>query len=323
MAQALLADAVKAHPGGKLREDGTYLTYCLACGAEAEMSAAGEYRCTGPNRCEPGASAAAMLDWYRAQENGREPKAGKKKKARPWPRALGDLAEPGEIRPYLTEAAGLLPGWVIEEAIAWGDGPLTALSLFARIPGGDRLEIRFDKQDQIDTPKILRQTFLRETGGRANMRLLTIAQAGDFYRAALLLAKHKRTETAAQEAQGWLEDYLAVTRTLVGHSLADPERRFDALQELRKREFTRVEAQAYVRGDLDYNDRPALLLDSFTADRWIRAGEFLTYLRFVWGIQGGISGSTLTARMSEIHVPGVWMEVRRAGAHPRLKVFAV
>lgn len=321
MAATVLISAIEAHPGHRELPGGAHETYCVLCGEPATLAADGGWTCGGA--CEPGRAKGALVDWYQhdwlpgqANGDGRAPVALK------WPKLPGHDASPGELRRYLTTCCGLPARWSIERAHRWGPEAADPMVMWVRAPGRQHdYGVRWDHQEDAGRPGTLRATISRCTAGHARMRHPTGAQAQDFFTILCALATVDEKATVADETRAWLEDFTHQTRPIVGHSIADGERRYDALAVLRIREFTRPEAQALIRGDLDPDRRPALLVDDLTGESWIRTGELATYLRWVYGVKGGLAQSTLDARLAEIGVERVYCQVNRASGHQKLVLY--
>lgn len=321
MPTTVLLSAVEAHPGHQALADGGHATFCVLCGEPAELGADGAWTCGGD--CQADRATGAMVDWYThdwlpAQTNGHKPAPVAVK----WPRLPSHDASTGELRRYLTTAAGLPAHHQVDRCHRWGPEAADAMTVFVRRPGqAHDLAVRFERQDDAGKPGTLRAAFARWTHGLTRMRHPTVAQALDFLTILCALATVTEEATAADETRAWLEEFERNTRPILGHSIADPERRYDALEVLRAIEFGRPEAHAFIRRELVPDRWPALLVDDHTGERWVRAGELATYLRHVYGVKGGISQSTLDSRLAEIGVARLYMEVRRPTGHPKLVLY--
>ena len=241
-----------------------------------------------------------------------------------WPDLPGHGADLDDIRGYLTTAANLPVGYLVERCVRHGPEGTDAMVLVIRTPGdADDIRVRFEHQDHAGKASTLRSAMARQTSGLARMAHPSPAKAADFHTMCCALAAVQLVSTVADETRQCLGEFLRHTRPVAGFSLSRSEDRYDALQKLRATgEFERPQAQRMVRGELADDELPVVLIDKVTAERWIRAGELATYLRHVHGgFKGGLSQSTLDSRLAEIGVPRVRMEVRRGGEHPDLVLY--
>jgi hypothetical protein len=217
-----------------------------------------------------------------------------------WPRLPGHDADLATIRAYLTAAANLPAGWVVESAERHGQYGSDPMTITVRTPGeAPNVVIRFEGQRECSKPAALRAAFAEATDGASRMRNPSPAQAGDYYIGVCALARVTRRAGIADETWAWLHTYTASGTILLGHSLRDRVQRYDALAALQARtEFDVARARRYVANDLHPDYRWTLLIDAESDELWLRVGELTTYVRNVLGER--IAQHTLDARVQEI-----------------------
>lgn len=226
-----------------------------------------------------------------AISNGKRPKG--------WPKLPGHDADLKAIRDYLTTAARLPNDWQIETAERHGRYATDPLTITVRTPGeAGNIQVRFDAQRDCSKAGALRGAFSEATSGASRMKYPKPAEASDFYVMVCALAQVASTATVAEETMAWLHEYLE-RAWLIENMTLTPDHRFDALVELQKRPaFDRIQAGRYLAGSLDPRERWVAIVDSRTGELWIRAGEFASYMRHVYGI-GSLSQPSLDARIIE------------------------
>jgi len=220
------------------------------------------------------------------------------KRSSSWPSVPGHGASLVDIQNYLSTAARMPPLWVIDRAKRHGQHGTNPLSVFIRRPGDlEDIEVRFEAQRDCSKPGTLRGAFAEATRGQCRMKYPSPAQASDFYLMVCALADVGEVSSVAEETEAWLHEYLERAWLMPDMTLV-PDFRYDALCALQARGgFDRVQADRYVRGDLDVQDRWVAIVDSQTGELWFRAGEFATYMRKVYGVS--ISQADLDARIRE------------------------
>lgn len=246
------------------------------------------------------------------------------KTAKKWPQQPDHYADVGAIRDYLTVAAGLPEHWHVQDACRLGQWGSDAMTLTIRTPGKEPdVTVRFDAQREAAKPATLHQAISAATRGRSRMKYPTPGQACDFFGMCCALAEVMENSTVADETQDWLDEFVTHTWEITGHSLIDTAKRYDGLGELCQVAFERLEAQRYLRGDLDDKDLPRLLIDTRTKVRWIRVGDLATYIRHVIGIKGGVSQTTLDARLREIGVQRAYIASKTATGYRKARVYCL
>lgn len=319
MATSLL-DAFKAHPGHVGLPDGGHGGYCLICGERATLDEQGRIACAGG--CEPTKAAKALVEWYEQVWLPEHQSPNGKPRAAAWPPLPRPDADRETVRGYLTGALALPAAYRVDRAVRFGPTTSDPVSIWLRREGQHKdTEVRFDELLDLTKPAKLRTTVAAATAGASVMRNPTIVQACDFVAAVCRLAELLDRSTVADETRDWLDEFLGHCRRIPDRSLADPEQRLDALTTLRGvPEFDRVQAGAYLRRELPRESWPALVIDSVSGERWIRAGEFQAYMRHVYGTT--VRASTLNARLREIGAERLPCEVNRPGlAHIRLVMY--
>ena len=256
------------------------------------------------------------------QETTKRSNAGKSR----WPRMPGHDADLGEIRSYLTQAAVLPNGWVVESVERHGRYGTDPMTVTIRTPGeAPNIRVRFRNQRDASKPAALRGAFMEATGGACRMRYPKTPEASDFHGMLCALATVADDSTVADETQAWVIEYVERADPVTGHTLR-PEGRYDALQALRgRRQFTKVEALRWINEDLPPGARWALFADAETEEQWIRVGEFATYIRHVVGV-GRLGQHTLDALITEIGGERERWEADRRDRgfdHPQLLLYRV
>lgn len=219
---------------------------------------------------------------------------------RGWPKLPALDASLHVIREYLTQAAVVPAGWVVDLAERHGPYGSDPLTITVRTPGdADDIRIRFEHQRDVSKPSALRGAFMEATSGQCRMKYPKPAEASDFYAMVCALARLASTATVADETNAWLHEYLDRAWVIEDLTLQPPHR-YDTLAALRKRtEFDRRQANRYLRNDLDEQDHWTTLVDTQTEELWIRAGEFATYMRHVYG-EKPLAQHDLDARIVEV-----------------------
>lgn len=222
------------------------------------------------------------------------------KRSNSWPKMPGHDVPLMVIREYLTTAARLPNQWEIERAERHGQHGGDPLTILVRRPGdADDVSVRFEAQRDCSKPGTLRGAFSEATKGRCRMKYPSPAQASDFYLMVCALADVGEVATTAEETEGWLHQYLE-RAWLVPNMTLTPDCRYDALCALQaRREFDRVQAGRYIAGSLDPQEHWMAVVDSQTDELWIRAGEFASYMRHVYGV-GSLAQHDLDARIREL-----------------------
>ena len=239
------------------------------------------------------------------------------KRSSAWPKVPGHDASLTDIQSYLSTAARMPPNWVVDRAKRHGQHGTNPLSIFIRRPSDlDDIEVRFEAQRDCSKPGTLRGAFAEATRGQCRMKYPSPAQASDFYLMVCALAEIGSVASVADETEAWLHEYLERAWLMPNMTLV-PDARYDALCALQgRREFDRVQADRYVRNDLDETERWVAVADTQTGELWIRAGEFATYMRKVHGTS--ISQNDLDARVQEYAGRRVRLEEdlrKRGGRH--------
>lgn len=242
-----------------------------------------------------------------------------------WPRMPGHDPDLGTVRAYLTAAARLPAGWAIESAERHGQHAGDPMTISIRTPGeAPNVEVRFDAQRDCSKPGALRGALAEATDGASRMRYPTAPQASDFYVMTCALAHVATRTTVADETAAWLDDYTAEGTTILGLSLRDRTRAYDALAALQARPvFDAIRARTYIANNLHPDHRWALLIDADSEELWLRTGELATFVRVVLGQR--IAQHTLDALVTEVGGERLIREEdrrRTGGRHVALRLYA-
>lgn len=245
------------------------------------------------------------------------------KRGKPRPRGtlpyLPDGADVGQLRDWLTRAFRPRYGRV-EHFERFGQAPDQPATLTVA-NGRERRSYRFARQGDLITR--LRVTVAAVAGKEMSMPHLTAAEAEDVWVALCAIAQALTEEDEPEQAGEWLRELLDVALPLEGFSLV-PDARHDALMALRrKNHFTRLYAiEAARRPDpKDWPVHPTRLIDKHTGEHWLRAGEAVTFLRYILGVEP-LKHATLQARWHEIGCERRYFEDRRP-PHPKAHLYRV
>jgi hypothetical protein len=181
--------------------------------------------------------------------------------------------------------------------------------------GRDTATYRWSLQSQLIGPQ-LRANVLAITDGWCDMPHLTGSEQDDVWAALVKLGKVISEVDDRDEARKWVQNILDAASPLRGYTLV-PDGRHDALMALRNHgEFKRPDAELFVRPSEENGlRRPVRFVDEKTGDQFIRAGETITFIRYVAG-ERNLQGSTLRARLAEIGVEAVRFE-HHLNPHPK------
>jgi hypothetical protein len=224
-------------------------------------------------------------------------------------------------REWLTRAFRPRPGWRVEAFERPGKDRDHPCSL-TLINGREHRKYRFRAQSDLATGTRLRTTVLGVSEGALRMPHLTATEAEDVWAALCVLGRALSEEDELEQADEWLRMLLDATVALEGHSLVADQRR-DALLALREiGTFSRLDALAIVRQPTaQWPRRPLCLTDKHTRERWLRAGEAATFLRYIVGVQP-LKQTTLDARWKEIGVERRYFQDYRP-PHPKARLYCV
>jgi hypothetical protein len=166
----------------------------------------------------------------------------------------------------------------------------------------------------------LRANVLGITDGWCDMPHLTGSEQDDVWAALVKLGKVISEVDDRDEARKWVQNILDAASPLRGFTLV-PDGRHDALMALRNHgEFKRPDAELFLRPSEENSvRRPVRFVDDKTGDQFIRAGETITFVRYVAG-ERNLQGSTLRARLAEIGVEAVRFE-HHLNPHPKAVLY--
>jgi len=229
-------------------------------------------------------------------------------KERKWPKMPDHADGIAGARKYINDAVRLPDGWRVASCVRWGTEGTDAMLLVFDGPDDEVLNVRFDSQAHAGKPSTLRHGMASMTSGKARMHHPSQGQAADFYTMCCALARALETTSTADMTREELRAFLDTAYKLPGsHGLTKAETLRSGLTAIRARaEWRRKDAQRYLTTAddvLENRDRPMVLVDAVTGERWIRAGELATWFRHVGtGHAGGLSQRTLDGLLTEVDV---------------------
>jgi hypothetical protein len=261
-----------------------------------------------------------MSPIYESDANAAERRGNR---AKPRPRGslpyLPDESDIEQLRDWLTLAFRPPVGWRVESFERAGTKRDQPCSLMV-INGREHRKYRFRAQGDLMTR--LRVTVASVSSGVLRMSHLTASEAEDVWSALCMLGRVLDEQDEPEQARDWMRQLLNVTRPLTGYSLTR-EMRHDALMKLKQLgEFGLLDALAIKRAPLEpWSKHPVRLVDEETDEQWLRAGEAVTVLRHIIGVEP-LAHGMLRARFAEIGVRWHRMEDRRP-PHPKLTMYRV
>ena len=227
-----------------------------------------------------------------------------------------------EWRDWLTGALRLTGGLRVEDFIRNGRQRTDGCSLVLTLPDGKRRSFALGEQRHLMALTSQRVTLIGATDGLVRMPALSKAESEDVWAALVTLATVASDQSKDDETREWIERFLGVVQVQTGSTMR-PNGRFDALRFLKSRPlFNRWSALTLEDSSVgpERKNRPVLLLDRETGERWVRAAEVATFVRHCVGAPP-ISQATLDGRMGVIGVKRVVYEVRRDDEHPRVVLY--
>ena len=236
---------------------------------------------------------------------------------------LPDHDDPLNVwRDWLTAALCRVPGTRIADFVRHGRNEEDPCELVVLVPGGGRRAFSFDRQGLLMRPGGQRTMMASITDGLIGPRSLTKAEHEDIWIALVMLATVTVDQSQAEETADWLDQFVAVSEPIVGHTLHS-EGRLDALRVLLLRpRFGRIAALDVDNPRIEHPVRPAQLIDMQTDERWFRASELAAHWRHALGISA-LSWSSITSRLRQIGVERFYMQVRRGGEHPNMVLYRI
>jgi hypothetical protein len=225
-------------------------------------------------------------DLDRAQEKAR--KGGK------LPLTPGRERPLSEVRHWCSNAAGLPIEVRIETVIR--NGRESADAMMIVLSNGTKM--RCPHQSALTQPRTLQAFLASESDGIAQPLYLAPAEAGDFYVQLCRLAsvRSERPDAAAELLERF-EQFITECELMSG-GLVERVSRYKTIEALRHRaKFDSASVRAG-RHNGSFKPAPVLLSDTESPARYVRAFEWVVYLRNVVGWT--VNESALVGRMAEI-----------------------
>lgn len=220
-----------------------------------------------------------------------EPK-GKIPKGRKLPYPPNREATLSEVREWLSNGAGLPPEVRIETVLRPGREPENPLTIVL----SNGLKLRCPHQARLQQPRTLQAFLASESDGIAQPAYLSPAEVGEFYTQLCRLGNAAARVDPVADMTERLIAFVGLCDVVPG-SVRDVTKRYVTIEALRMRPaFDRGVALGTTNGTPQY--RPALLQDDAFGQRYVRASEWVVYLRFVVGWT--VNESQLVARMTEL-----------------------
>ena len=215
------------------------------------------------------------------------------------------------VRDWLSGACGLPPSVRIDTVIRPGREPGDPLTIVL----SNDMKLRTSHQSRLQQARTLQAFLASESDGIAQPHYLSPAEVGDVYTALCRLGTASARSDPVADLHERLAMFVAIADELIGS--LNPAQRYVTIEALRQRPgFDRSTALAMKAGKVEAH--PVLLRDQLDdGRRYVRASEWVTYLRFVHGQTVDESG--LVARMSELGServdPQAWNSDRTRKVH--------
>lgn len=193
---------------------------------------------------------------------------------------------------WLSNALGLPPEVRVEAVLRHGQDDADPLIVVL----SNGMKMRCPHQKRLQVPASLQAFVASASNGVAQMDRLNQAEAGDVFVAMCVLG----TSPAQADPAADLQEHLAAFVVLGSHfeGSLDLEHRYDTIDRLKSRPMFDRKAADDVRAGKPNGGTPVVLLDKILARRYVRAMEWITYLRHYVGQT--VDPSALVARMAEI-----------------------
>jgi hypothetical protein len=224
-----------------------------------------------------------------------------------------------DFRDWLTGATGCPAGMTFGDFTRHGSDLSDPCSFTLRGGGGEVQTFR-TVQRQLANPATIRATLVYATNGLLRPAHLSKIEYEDIWVGLIELSNIIDTRSEADEVWSWLTQYERSCDVVERLSLV-ARHRLDALLTLQRRP-TWGKIQASGDKPAEPGARPVWIVDFTTREQYVRASEFLTFVRHTIGTP--ISSSTLSSRLREIGGDRVKYEVRSRvdrGLHPRLTFY--
>jgi hypothetical protein len=215
-------------------------------------------------------------------------------KGRKIPHPPGRDASHGQVREWLSRWAVGLPEEVrIETVIRAGHEPEDPVTITL----SNETRLRCAHQSRLQKPGSLQAFFASETEGIAQPPYLSPAEVGDFYTQLCRLASVTSKADPVADLHERLMMFVLLCDEL-SFSFADRPARYSTIERLRSRpSFDRNAALAGRQDGGRFHPAPILLRDQ-DGPSYIRASEWVAYLRFIVGWT--VNESQLIGRMAEL-----------------------
>lgn len=204
-----------------------------------------------------------------------------------------DRNEPlSAVRSWLSDAAGLPDEVRIESVLRTGREPEDALTIV--LSNGQKM--RCSHQGRLQQARTLQAFLVSESDGIALAPYLSPAEVGDFFTGLCRLGTATAHPDPVADLAERLDAFVSLCEPLQG-SLIDRLRRYTTIEAIRQRHpFDRSTVAAMRNGKPE--SPPVVLLDHVDDARYVRASEWVVYLRFVIGWT--VNESQLVGRMAEL-----------------------
>jgi hypothetical protein len=199
-----------------------------------------------------------------------------------------------ELREWLSNACGLPEEVRVDTVIRPGREPEDPVTMIL----SNSTKLRCAHQSRLLQPKTLQAFLASESDGIAQPAYLSPAEVGDVYTAFCRLGTASARSDPVADLHERLISFVDLCDDLEGS--LNLEERYVTIETIRRRlPFDRSIALGMKGGQPEC--RPVLLVDTRHHKRYVRASEWVVYLRFVVGRTVDESG--LVARMSELGSP--------------------
>ena len=195
-------------------------------------------------------------------------------------------------RDWISNAFGLPPEVRVETAIRSGMDDADPLTVVL----SNGVKMRCPHQKRLQAPASLQAFLASSSNGIAQPLRLSEAEAGDVFVALCVIGTTPEASDPAADLQENLGAYVGIAVALEGS--LDLEQRYVTLAQLKARPAFDRKAADDIRAGQPNGARPAVLLDTIFRRRYVRASEWIAYLRHYVGQT--VDPSALVARMAEI-----------------------
>ena len=239
----------------------------------------------------------------------RDPKKKRPKGKIPYPPDRSESLS--AVRDWLSDSCGLPAEVRIEIVVRPGREPEDPLTIVL----SNGMKLRTSHQSRLQQARTLQAFLASESDGIAQAPYLSPAEVGDVYTGLCRLGTASARSDPVADLHERLAMFVEIADEVIGS--LNPAQRFVTIEALRKRPaFDRSTALAMKAGKVEHS--PVLLVDGLDdGRRYVRASEWVAYLRFVHGQTVNESG--LVARMAELDSdrvdPQAWNSDRTRKVH--------